>query len=91
MEHDPVGVAKLLDIKLNRKYDLDRNGANPASSAQLACSGASESKPPRDLSKWGASKMIKNLLKRKERGEASAIQVQSLMASGVDADIARSM
>lgn len=90
-EHDPVGVSKLLDIKLNRKYDLDKNGANPASSAQLGMLRGLGIKTPENLSKWGASKMIKNLLKRKEKGEASAVQVQSLMASGVDADIARSM
>ena len=90
-EHDPVGVSKILDIKLNRKYDLDKTGSNPASSAQLGILKGLGIKAPEGLSKWGASKMISNLLKRKERGDSSASQVQALMANGVDASVARSM
>ncbi len=46
---------------------------------------------PDGLSKWGASKMIGKLMKRKAKGEASAVQVQALLAYGVDAMFARSM
>lgn len=91
IEHDPVGVAKILDIKLNRKYDLDKQGTNPASSAQLGMLRHLGVNTPEGLSKWGASKMIKNLLKRKESGASSASQVQALLSNGVNADQARSM
>lgn len=90
-EHDPVGVAKLLDIKLNRKYDLDKQGTNPASSAQLGMLRGLGVHAPEGLSKWGASKMITNLMKRKAAGGSSAGQVQILLANGVDADMARTM
>ena len=90
-EHDPVGVSKLLDIKLNRKYDLDTQGRNPASQAQLGKLRGLGVVGPENLSKWGASKMITKLVKRKENGDSSAVQVQTLMACGVDAAIARSM
>ena len=91
IEHDPVGVSKLLDIKLNRKYDLDKNGANPASSAQMGMLRGLGITAPDGLSKWGASKMIDKLLKRKEKGQSTAVQVQALLSSGVDATIAREM
>ena len=90
-EHDPVGVAKILDIKLNRKYDLDKRGDNPASQAQLGLLANLGVQSPEGLSKWGASKMIKNIMKRRERGESSASQVHVLMSNGVDPDMARSM
>ena len=90
-EHDPVGVAKILDIKLNRKYDLDKNGANPASSAQMGMLKGLGVRAPEGLSKWGASKMISNLVKRREFGASSAAQVQVLLSNGVDASMARSM
>lgn len=90
-EHDPVGVAKLLDIKLNRKHDLDKNGTNPASSAQLKMLHGLGVSTPEGLSKWGASKMISKLLKRKEAGASSAVQVQALMSNGVDGTLAREM
>lgn len=92
IEHDPVGVSKLLDIKLNRKFDLDKNGSNPATSAQvgmLRSLGITVS--PDGLSKWGASKMIDKLMKRREKGLASPVQVQALLSSGVDVILARDM
>lgn len=90
-EHDPVGVAKLLDIKLNRKYDLDKQGTNPATKAQLGMLRGLGINAPEGLSKWGASKMIDKLLKRQTAGGSSAVQVQALLVNGVDADMARSM
>lgn len=91
IEHDPVGVAKLLDITLKRRYDLDKQGTNPASSAQLGLLRSLGVNAPEALSKWGASKMITGLMKRKAKGESTASQVQALLASGVDADMARHM
>jgi superfamily II DNA or RNA helicase len=90
-EHDPVGVAKILDIKLNRKYDLDKQGNNPASSAQVGMLRGLGIRAPEGLSKWGASKMIDKLLKRKADGGSSAVQVQTLLANGVDPGMARTM
>jgi hypothetical protein len=46
---------------------------------------------PEGLSKWGASKMIDKLLKRKADGGSSAVQVQTLLANGVDPGMARTM
>lgn len=90
-DHDPIGVGKILDITLNRKYDLDKTGSNPASAAQLGKLRSLGVFTPEGLSKWGASKMIGKLLKRQEQGLASHAQVQALMSSGVAIDAARAM
>lgn len=91
MERDPIGVCKILDVKLNRKYDLDKKGYNPASQGQLNYLKVLGVKAPESLSKWGASKLINKLLKRKENGLASAQQVQSLLSTGMHADRARQL
>jgi hypothetical protein len=70
-ECDPVGVAKLLDIKLNRQYDIDRKGTNPASNGQLWMLKKLGVEAPESLSKWGASKLISKLKKREANGVAS--------------------
>jgi superfamily II DNA or RNA helicase len=91
VDYDPVGVAKLLDIKLNRKYDLDKRGDNPASQRQLSFLRGLGLTAPDGLSKWGASKMIDKIQKRKEQGLASVGQVKVLLSSGVNEAIARQM
>lgn len=91
IEHDPIGVAKLLDIKLNRRYDLDKRGDNPASDAQLYKLAQLGVQAPQGLSKWGASKLIGKLVKRQEAGLAAAAQVQALIVFGVNADMARGL
>lgn len=91
LEYDPVGVSKLLDIKLNRKYDIDKKGNNPASDRQLSFLRSLGITAPESLSKWGASKMIDRLMKRKEKGMASVGQVQALLSSGVKDELARTM
>lgn len=53
--------------------------------------GSAGNTAPDGLSKWGASKLIDKLVKRKKEGLASTRQVQVLLASGVDSDIARTM
>jgi type I site-specific restriction endonuclease len=89
VETDPVGVTKLLDVSLNRKYDLDRKGTNPASSNQLSYLRRLGVDAPESLSKWGASKLIDKLAKREKAGLASIRQVQTLLAAGVNEDLAR--
>jgi hypothetical protein len=89
--YDPVGVSRILDIKLNRKYDLDKRGVNPASSAQLGMLRGLGMETPDGLSKWGASKMIDKIVKRRDKGFASVPQVKRLLEFGVNADLARSM
>jgi superfamily II DNA or RNA helicase len=91
MERDPIGVADILDIKLNRKYDIDKRGYNPASQGQLNYLKTLGIKSPEHLSKWGASKLIGKLKKRQESGLASAEQVQTLLGVGMFADRARSL
>jgi hypothetical protein len=88
-ECDPVGVAKLLDIKLNRQYDIDRKGTNPASNGQLWMLKKLGVEAPESLSKWGASKLISKLKKREANGFASAEQVKSLLRGGISEDVAR--
>lgn len=90
-EFDPVGVAKILDIKLNRKYDLDKKGRNPATDAQLGMLKFLGIEAPEGLTKWGASKMIDKIKKRQEKGYADASQVQRLLVNGVNPDLARVM
>lgn len=91
IEHDPVGVAKLLDIKLNRRYDLDKNGDNPATIPQLRKLADLGVQAPEGLSKWGASKMIDKILKRQNAGLSTPAQVQALMVAGLDPALARGM
>jgi superfamily II DNA or RNA helicase len=91
LDYDPIGVSKLLDINLNRKYDLDKRGTNPASDKQLGMLRGLGISTPEGLSKCGASKMIDKLTKRKAQGLASANQVKALLSSGVNADLARTM
>jgi superfamily II DNA or RNA helicase len=88
-EYDPVGVSKILDVKLNRKYDFDKNGYNPATDRQIWKLQSLGVKTPEGLSKWGASKMISKLLKRQEGGLASHGDVHKLMSMGVNPDLAR--
>ena len=88
-EHDPVGVSKLLDIKLNRKYDLDKRGLNPASPAQLHRLQSLGVNAPEALSKWGASKLLGKLIKRQEQGLATTTQVQTLLSAGMNEELAR--
>jgi len=91
LEYDPIGVSKLLDINLNRKYDLDKRGTNPASDKQTGMLRSLGIDTPEGLSKWGASKMIDKLMKRKKEGLASMNQVKAMLMCGVNTDIARSM
>lgn len=90
-EFDPVGVAKILDIPLKRKYDLDKKGVNPATDKQLGMLKSLGITAPEGLSKWGASKMIGKIMKRQEQGYATTGQVRDLLAAGVNADYARVM
>jgi superfamily II DNA or RNA helicase len=89
--YDPVGVAKILDIHLNRKYDLDRRGNNPASGKQLGMLRSFGVEAPASLSKWGASKLIDKLVKRKQMGLASPSQVKTLLSGGINEEVARSL
>ena len=91
MEYDPIGVSQLLGIKLSRKYDFDKRGDNPATPGQLRFLAALGVSAPEGLSKWGASKMIDKLQKRKSDGLASARQVSTLLSVGITEMVARGM
>jgi superfamily II DNA or RNA helicase len=91
VSYDPVGVAKILDINLNRKYDLDRQGRNPASDKQLGMLKHLGVDAPAGLSRWGASKLIDKLVKRRDMGFASPKQVRTLLAGGINEEVARSL
>ena len=91
LEYDPIGVSKLLDISLNRKYDIDKRGINPASDKQLGMLRSLGITTPENLSKWGASKMIDKIMKRKDQNLASPAQVKKLLVAGVNPELARAM
>ena len=92
-ELDPVGINKILDLGLKKKYDFDTNSLrpNPATNAQLSKLHSMGVRTLDGLSKWGASKMISKLEKRSKMGLATPGQVQSMMSKGVPPDIARSL
>jgi superfamily II DNA or RNA helicase len=91
IETDPVGVSKIIDVKLNRKYDIDRQGRNPASDKQRWKLRQLGVDAPETMSKWGASKMISALEKRKSAGFADPRTVRDLLRGGISEDIARSL
>ena len=91
VEFDPIGVAKILDVKLNRKYDIDKQGRNPASSAQKWKLKQLGIDAPESMSKWGASKMISQLEKRKQGGFADPRDVRELLRGGISEEVARSL
>lgn len=88
-EYDPIGLSKILGIKLSGKHDIDKRGINPASHAQLGMLKSLGVTAPESMSKWGASKLIGKLLKRRESGMASAPQVRELIISGINEEYAR--
>ncbi len=91
IECDPVGVGKILDIGLNRKYDIDKQGRNPASERQKWKLKSLGVDCPETMSKWGASKLITKLEKRKADGFADPRAVRDLLRGGVSENIARSL
>jgi superfamily II DNA or RNA helicase len=90
-EYDPIGLSKILGIKLSGKHDIDRRGNNPASEAQLGMLKRLGVTAPESMSKWGASKLIGKLLKRRDTGMASPSQVKELIVSGVNEEYARAL
>jgi superfamily II DNA/RNA helicase len=92
-ELTPIGISKILDLGLKKKSDFDTNPfrPNPASQAQLMKLHSIGVRTPDGLSKWGASKMIRTLEKRREMGLATPGQVQAMMIHGVPPDIARAL
>ena len=88
-QFDPVGVGKILDITFRPKYDMDRRGDNPASDAQLGFLRGLGMQVPEGISKWGASKMLDKLQRRRSEGLAGVGQVKELLAAGVLPDLAR--
>ena len=88
---DPFGCGQMMGIKLSRQHDFDRRGTNPASDAQkrmLRGLGLTEVDA---LSKWGASKLIDKLVKRRDADMAHPTVVRDLLAAGVNPDIARGL
>lgn len=90
-EQNPFEVSRILDIPLNKKYDIDYGGINPASDKQKDYLRSLGVAYPDKLSKWGASKLIDQLLRRKRLQLANANQVSQLLNSGVLPEMARSM
>jgi superfamily II DNA or RNA helicase len=91
IEYNPVGVSSVLGLKLNRKYDLDKQGRNPASDKQLGLLRSLGVEVPDGVSKWGASKLIDKIMKRRDSGLASVRQLHALLGSGVNEALARQM
>lgn len=88
---DPLCVGDLLDWKFNKKHNMDTKGDNPASAGQIAYLKSLGIDRPDGISKWGATKLIDKLAKRKAEGLASLGQVKALLGAGVNPEIARSL
>lgn len=85
---DPVGVAKAIGVKLT-KYDKDPWKSGPATPAQLNLLRQLGVTQPGKLSRWGGTKMIKALLKRKDEKRAQVAQVGKMLRLGMDEQNAR--
>jgi superfamily II DNA or RNA helicase len=90
-EIDPVGVSKLIGLKLNKSYDVNTWKAGEASTQQYNTLSGLGVEKPGTLSKWGASKMIRALAARKNLGLATPAQLDGLRQIGVADNIARAM
>jgi superfamily II DNA or RNA helicase len=92
LDHDPVGVSRIVGQKFDKWFDMSpQRGGGPASNAQVELLRSMGLHSPDGLSKWGASKMLDKLLRRRKQGLASFQQVKRLLAAGVREDQARSM
>ena len=91
ISYDPIGVSKLIGVKLNRRYDINTERAGPATGPQLAKLRLLGVKDPGEISKWGATKLIKSLEKRASEGRATPDQLAQLNGAGVNEEIARVM
>lgn len=90
VDSTPVAISKLMDVKFKSKYDMDSRGNNPATENQ-ARALREQGVNPDKISKWGASKLLKELFKRRDGGLATVDQVKALVEKGVDPVIARSL
>lgn len=96
IDTDPVGVGKIIDMKLKSRYDMNPSrdqsrGGGPASDAQAKFLRSLGMHSPETMSKWGASKMISKLLQGQRQGKASFQQIKCMLSAGVREDQARDM
>ena len=91
VEHDPIGVMKILDLKVKKYFDFGERGGGPITDRQKWLLGTLGVKNADGMSKWGASKLIERLNRRSKTGMASFQQVQKLLAKGVEEEQARTL
>jgi type I site-specific restriction endonuclease len=91
VDSDPVGVGKVLAVKLRKRHDFDHTRVPPASEGQVAALARHGVRDGEKLTKWGAGKLLTALAKRLKSGQASYQQVRRLLAEGVDEGQARDL
>jgi superfamily II DNA or RNA helicase len=89
IETDAIGVGAVVGLKYKKRNDFDINRVPPASEAQIAALRRLGVKPGATLTKWGASKLLTALERRRRNGQASYQQVKRLLSDGVDEEQAR--
>lgn len=82
IESDPVGVSEMLGVKLNSNYDILTDYVDPPTQKQINYLRTLGMSRPEMLSKWGASKMIDKLVKRRDMGLATPKQMRELVRTG---------
>jgi len=89
--YDPIGVGKLIGTKLVKRYDIDTGRAGNATENQLYALKGLGVVNQGPISKWGATKLISRLKKRKEGGLATPEQLNRLSKIGVNEGVAQIM
>lgn len=90
-ERDPLGVGKVLDLKVRRGKDFDMRGGGPAKPGQIAALNLFGVTGAEKMSLWGAGRLLKKLESREKKGLASHQQVKVMLKAGVDETQAREM
>jgi superfamily II DNA or RNA helicase len=83
IESDPVGISTMLGVRLNPGYDILTSYVDPPSQKQINYLRTLGMSRPEMLSKWGASKMIDKLVRRRDKGLASPKQMRELIKTGL--------
>lgn len=90
VEYDPLGVADLLGLKFNRKYDFGVAGGGFATEKQIKFLNILGVDASDKMSKYGASKLIDKLVRRRAAGKATPRQLGKV-SGYVDPEYARQL
>jgi superfamily II DNA or RNA helicase len=91
IDHDPVGVGRVLDFKVRKGKDFNLSGGGPASKYQVETLRSLGVRGVESMSLWGAGRLLGKLKSREKKGLASHQQVLRMLNAGVDPEQARAM